>query len=78
MNMAKEYIKNDTTVILEPEKSILFGNSSINPSQVFNINDQSWISPDGTDFKNIKHVVNACPSGVLGYQSNRNIEKEPP
>lgn len=38
---------------------------------VFNMNNDPWIEPDGDTLEYIKTVIEKCPSGALSYSINR-------
>ena len=65
---AKEYKKDDLTVIWEADKCIHSEICARGLIQVFNPKNRPWVNMDGAKIERIREQVDKCPSGALSHK----------
>ena len=65
--MKREYSNQNLTVFWDSSKCIRSGNCDRQLPEVFDINKRPWVNINAADVKEIKRVIDTCPTGALSY-----------
>jgi uncharacterized Fe-S cluster protein YjdI len=66
--MKRVYENEKIRVIWDSDKCIHVANCTSGLPEVFNLNRRPWIDINAADVEEIKHAIDACPSGALSYE----------
>lgn len=80
-SIVKKYIKDELTILWEPDKCIHSAVCVKLLPEVYNPNAKPWIKPENASVKNLMAQINKCPSGALSYaldkDSSSTISEQP-
>lgn len=71
MEIIKEYQKDGLTIIWKPKTCIHSGLCVKMLPKVYNPKAAPWVSPEHATVAELKHQIDACPSGALSYRESR-------
>ena len=71
--LKKKYIKEDLTVIWQPDLCIHSTKCFQGLPEVFNPSNRPWVNLDASSIEKIKNQVNICPSGALSQLNKGEI-----
>ncbi len=74
----KKYVKDDVTIVWQPDKCIHSKLCWTGLREVFNPRARPWVNIEGADKERILEQVAKCPSGALSYifNSENSMEQE--
>lgn len=73
---AKEYQKDDFTIVWKAGKCIHAAECVKRLPDVYDPNGKPWIKPENASIEDLKEQINACPSGALSYYFKNELQTQ--